>query len=201
MLKVLDLLILNIESDKLGTDNLQFAYKSNTGTAMCSWTVTAVIDHFSRKGKPVYTASMDMSKAFDMVKWGELFQTLHDRGVHPIFLRLLIYIYKNQQYTVRWGQAIAPFFDVKNGVRQGGVASGIFFVVYIDKLIKILRDSGFGCTINGVFFGAIIYADDIFLLSASRNGLQAMINESHLFASKLNLKFGSNIIPDRSKTK
>ena len=64
-----------------------------------------------------------------------------------------------------------------------------------------MRDSGFGCTINGVFFGAIIYADDIFLLSASRNGLQAMINESHLFASKLNLKFGTNIIPDKSKTK
>ena len=64
-----------------------------------------------------------------------------------------------------------------------------------------MRDSGFGCTIRGVFFGAIIYADDIFLISASRNGLQAMINESQQFASRMNLKFGTNIVPDKSKTK
>ena len=32
-------------------------------------------------------------------------------------------------------------FGVGNGVRQGG----IFFVVYIDKLLAILCESGFGC--------------------------------------------------------
>ena len=118
-----------------------------------------------------------------------------------MFLRLLIYIYKNQQYTVKWGQSFAPYFNVKNGVRQGGVSSGIFFVVYIDELLSILRNSGLGCTIRGVFYGAVIYADDIFLLSSSRNGLQAMINLSHDFASNLNLKFGTNANPEKSKTK
>ena len=136
-----------------------------------------------------------------MVKWSELFKTLHERGINPIFLRLYIYIYKNQQYTVKWGQATSSFFSVNNGVRQGGVSSGIFFVVYIDKLLSLLRNSGLGCTIRGVFYGAIIYADDIFLLSSSRNGLQVMIDMSQAFAAKLNLKFGTNVKPEKSKTK
>ena len=144
---------------------------------------------------------MDMSKAFDMVDWRELFQTLLDRKIDPVYLRLLLYIYANQMYTVKWGSDVASYFNVSNGVRQGGVSSGIFFAVYIDQLITILRQSGFGCHIYGVFFGAIIYADDIFLLSASRTGLQAMIGISEVFASRMNLKFGTNINPDKSKTK
>ena len=136
-----------------------------------------------------------------MVKWSELFETLLERGVEPIFIRLLAYVYRNQEYTVKWGQHVSKYFGVGNGVRQGGICSGIFFVVYIDKLLVILRKSGFGCRIYGVFYGAMIYADDIFLLSASRTGLQEMINISHRFAAKMNLRFGTNAIPDKSKTK
>ena len=127
LLKVLDLVILNIERDKLDTDALQFAYKANTGTTTCTWTVTAVVDHFSRGGRNVFGAAMDMSKAFDMVKWSELFNTLLDRQISPVFLRLLLYIYTNQQYIVKWGNTFSASFSVSNGVRQGGVTSGIFF--------------------------------------------------------------------------
>ena len=86
-------------------------------------------------------------------------------------------------------------------LRQGGVSSGIFFAVYIDKLLVILREAGLGCHINGIFFGAMIFADDIFLLAASRNGLQAMVNICHNFVKSRNLKFGTNADPDKSKTK
>ena len=201
ILKVLDLVVLKIEGSKLSTDAFQFAYKSNTGTATCSWTVNAIVDRFTRNWKQVYGAALDMSKAFDMVKWDVLFNTLLDRDINPIFICILTYVYKNQQYTVKWGNSSAHFFNVSNGVRQGGVSSGIFFVVYIDKLLTIPRNSGFGCTIFGLFYGALIYADDIFLLSASRTGLQVMINICEKFAERINLKFGTNSNPIKSKTK
>ena len=60
LLKVLDLVILKMEGSKLGTDSLQFAYKANTGTSTCTWAVTAVVDHFTRKGKPLFGAAMNM---------------------------------------------------------------------------------------------------------------------------------------------
>ena len=77
----------------------------------------------------------------------------------------------------------------------------MFFALYIDGLLSLLRKSGLGCRINGIFFGAVIFADDIFLLSASRNGLQHMVNICSEFVSARNLKFGTNADPKRSKTK
>ena len=44
-------------------------------------------------------------------------------------------------------------------------------------------------------------ADDILLLSATRLGLQSMVNKCVKFAAERNLKFGTNPIPEKSKTK
>ena len=142
-----------------------------------------------------------MSKAFDMVEWGELFETLLARKVDCIYLRLILFIYSQQKCDVKWSNHHSWRFSVGNGVRQGGVSSGIFFAVYIDKLLKILWKADIGCHIKGIFYGAVIYADDIFLLSGSRNGLQAMVNICHEYVSTRNLKFSTNSNPDKSKTK
>ena len=45
----------------------------------------------------------------------------------------------------------------------------------------------------------MIYADDILLLSASRNGLQNMVDISAEFARSKNIKFGTD--PDKRKSK
>ena len=70
--------------------------------------------------------------------------------------------------------------------------------MYINKLLTILRES---CHINGMFLGAMIFADDIFLLSASRNGLQVMVDICQEFVASRNLKFGTTVNPDKSETK
>ena len=145
--------------------------------------------------------TLDMSKAFDMVQWSSLFEDLIARKVDCLFLRLILFIYTNQQCDVKWNGQYSDNFSVTNGVRQGGVSSGIFFAIYIDKLLAILRRSGLGCHINGIFYGAVIFADDIFLLSASRGGLQAMVDLCANFVSDRNLTFGTNINPQKSKTK
>jgi len=52
-----------------------------------------------------------------------------------------------------------------------------------------LKDCGFGCNINGVNIGCIMYADDIILLSATVDGLQKMCNVCYTAASELKLIF------------
>ena len=137
-MKVIDLVVLILEGDKLEFYCLQFAYQQNSVTTMCTWTATTVIDHFTRRGNPIYSAAMDMSKAFDLVKWSKLFDTLMKQKVDPIFLRLLLYIYTHQKCSVRWCRANSDWFSVKSGVRQGGGSSGIFFAVYIEELQSVL---------------------------------------------------------------
>ena len=190
-----------LEGDKLGFDPMQFAYQANASTTMCSWTATAVIEHFNRNGTAVYGAAMDMSKAFDLVEWSKLFKTLVERKVDPIYLRLMLYIYSNQQCDVKWSEQHSHRFSVKNGVRQGAVSSAILFAVYINELLALLRQARLGCHVQGVFYGALVFADDILLLSSSRSGLQAMVDICYGFAARRNLKFGTNSDPEKSKTK
>ena len=103
--------------------------------------------------------------------------------------------------TVKWGDQYSKEFGVSNGVRQGGVSSAIFFAVYINDILDVLRKSKCGCKINGVFYGAVFYADDIILLSGSRNGLQSLVNICSEFASERNLTFGTDEDPRKSKSK
>ena len=49
--------------------------------------------------------------------------------------------------------------------------------------------------------GSVFYADDIILLSGSRNGLQSLVNICSEFASERNLTFGTDEDPRKSKSK
>ena len=168
---------------------------------MCSWAASSVIGHFNRAGSDVFGALLDCSKAFDMVEWVTLFRGLIKRKVSFVFLRVLLFIYSEQSCDVQWNGKSSFKFGVKNGVRQGAVSSPILFGLYIDKLILLLRTSKLGCTIGASYFGIMVYADDIILLSPSRMGLQAMINICQEFAVCHNLKFSTNSDPVKSKTK
>jgi len=105
ILKWFDSLILIIENDKLNMDELQFGFQKGTGTNMCSWAITSVIDYYNRAGRPVFACSMDLSKAFDVVSWIQLFKELEDREVSPAVLRTLLYIYRGQTYQVQWNNS------------------------------------------------------------------------------------------------
>ena len=161
VLKLLDIVILLLEGDKLGCDVMQFGFQAKSSTTMCTWAVNSVIDHFISKGRTVYGCAMDLSKAFDMVEWTELFTSLMNRGVEPVFLRVLLYVYQNQLCDVKWGGKFSERFSVSNGVRQGAVSSPLLFSVYINELFKLLRSSGLGCHIANIFYACFGYADDL----------------------------------------
>ena len=173
----------------------------HASTTMCSWAATSIIDMYNRQGSTVYGCAMDLSKAFDMVEWLELFKVLESRNVSPIFLRTLLFIYTHQSCNVKWNGALSEKFSVTNGVRQGAVSSPTLFSVYINDLFSTLRKSRIGCKLNGVYFGCLGYADDLLLLSATRSGLQAMVNICSQFMKKKNLKFSTNANIEKSKTK
>ena len=201
LVKLLDLVILLLEGDKLTVDQLQFGFQAGSSTTMCTWTATTIIEHYNRQGSPVYACTMDLSKAFDLLEWTSLFKLLIDKGFSLLFLRVLISVYKDQSCDVRWGSSHSERFSVTNGVRQGSVSSPLLFSIYIDNLISLLRRSGLGCRIDNIFYGVLGYADDLLVLSASRSGLQAMVSICEKFAKLRRLKFSTNPNPSKSKTK
>ena len=201
ILKLFDWIVLLTQGEKLASDQLQFGYQRLSSTVMCTWAAASVINHFNSAGNDVFGALLDCSKAFDMVEWVTLFDILISRKVSFVFLRILLFIYSEQSCDVQWNGRFSYKFGVKNGVRQGAVSSPIFFGIYMDRLIKLLRESKLGCQIGSIYYGVMVYADDIILLCPSRLGLQAMIDICQKFAKNNNLKFSTNCNPEKSKTK
>ena len=175
ILKLFDWCVLLLEGHKLDCHELQFGFQAGTSTSMCSWALNSVIDYYNSAGSPVYSCTMDLSKAFDCVDFWQLFQKLREKGISPIFLRTLAYIYSKQYCDVRWKDSFSYRFPISRGCRQGAISSPLFFNLYVNILILQLEQSGIGCKIGNKYCGIFVYCDDIFLLSASRPGLQAMV--------------------------
>ena len=201
ILKLLDWIILLLFGSSLGVDELQFAYQPGSSTSMCTWAAVETINYFMRNGTDVYACLMDITKAFDLVRHSLLFKKLIAAGLTVIFVRVLFFIYMNQYANVRWNGSYSSLFNVKNGVRQGAILSGILYCFYTNDLFTILRRNKTGCWVNNVYMGIFGYSDDNLLIAPSLDSLQEMIKTCEQYASEHNLKFSTNADPRKCKTK
>ena len=67
-------------------------------------------------------------------------------------------------------------WQIRQGVRQGGVLSAYLFTYYIDNILKFVFKEDVGCRIGINKFNILAYADDIVLKSPSAGGLRILLN-------------------------
>ena len=187
--KLVDILIIAKCQAYMHTSDLQFAFKRDHSTVLCTAVLLKTVSHFTEGGSNVYACLLDASKAFDKVNYGKLFTLLLNRKMPAIFLRLILDSYLRQYMMTKWNNCLSTRFSVTNGVKQGGVLSPLLFIIYFDEMISRLKNSGIGCTIGGKLIGALCYADDLTLLSPSINGLSSMICTCEAFANEYNVVF------------
>ena len=101
-------------------------------------------------------------------------------------------------YRVRGRQS--KDFRIINGMREGAAASPVLWSVYADGVLKLLRKSGLGCYIAGVWVGAVMYADDLALLAPTRAILASMLSLVVTHGAELNLTFSSCQEPSKCKS-
>ena len=187
--KLLEIVILNRQTDAFETSDLQFGFKSNSSTTMCTFMVLETISYYRSRGSNVHMLLLDASKAFDRVNYIKLFNKLIEKGMCPLIVRLLLNMYTNQKLQVKWNNCISAKFNVTNGVRQGGILSPLFFSVYIDDLLVKLKNNAVGCHIGNHYVGAFGYADDLILLCPSVSGMRKMIRVCEDYANDHSILF------------
>ena len=175
ILKMLDWIFILLFGDNLGLHDLQFAYQPGISGNMCTFAVLETVDYFLRNGSEVFMCTMDMTKAFDMTMHSLLFSKMLKAGLSAVFLRLLIFIYKEQFANVRWNGQMSSIFSMLNGVRQGAILSALAYCFYCQELFNLLEKNRAGCWINGFFMGLIGYSDDNICLAPSLKALQEML--------------------------
>ena len=121
-----------------------------------------------------------------------MLKKFQEYGLPEVYISIIKFWYCNQFVNVRYGMAFSEEWKICNGVRQGGVLSGLFFSIYIDALIEKIANTRIGCRLGIQMSNVIAYADDLVLLAPSRTGLQILIDVAYTDSTKLELNFNIN---------
>ena len=140
----------------------------------------------------MFVTAVDASKAFDRLNHTTLIKKLKERNLPSCFIEVISCWYNKLYSVVRWNSACSSEFKVTAGVRQGGILSPILFNVYVGDMIADLKDSGYGYYIGKTFFGCIMYADDLLLLSPSIAGLQSMLDICSQYGTMHDITFNAS---------
>jgi len=97
------------------------------------FTFVESIKYFTKRGSKVHYAFLDASKAFDKVLINGLFGKFLYHFVYILYNR-----YRNLSCAVVWNRLLGDAFQVRCGVRQGGILSPYLFANYIDDIIVII---------------------------------------------------------------
>jgi len=163
--------------DVITTDPLQFSFKKNITCADVISTLKSAVKYFTDNGSSVYTASLDIRKAFDTVNYFKMYESLLSAGIPVVIVDVLCEWYGKLCFAVTWNNAISTQFIVGSRVRQWSCLSPAIFKVFMNVFIVELRKLNLSCHVYGIFLGCLLYADDIIgLLSPSVEGLQGMLN-------------------------
>ena len=174
--KLFELILLQILNPFIENSKSQFAFKKGFGCAHAIYSVNRIVNHFTSLKSTVNLCSVDISKAFDKVNHHKLFSKMMDRNVPINCISLLACWYEKSIISVRWGSSFSYFVSLETGVRQGSTLSPKLFALFVDEILVRLNQSGLGCHIKGMPFNAIMYADDLLLISISITDLQQMID-------------------------
>lgn len=187
--KVIEKLIINRIEPFLLSQDSQFGFKAGCSTSTATFVYKETVRHYLNNGSKVYSASLDLSKAFDKVNFHTLFIKLANRGAPAHIVNFIAFWYLNQSSVVKWDGHVSEPFGITNGVRQGGLLSPGLFKLYIDDLLVELSSIPVGCYIGGTNINCIAYADDLIILAPSRFGLQRLLDVCSEWASNNNMSF------------
>ena len=71
---------------------------------------------------------------------------------------------------------MSAYFNINSGVPEISLFGPRSYNIIMDKLLFLLQNSGLSCHIENLFAGAIAYADDLIVLSASVRHLQLILD-------------------------
>ena len=147
-----------------------------------------------KNGKKIYVAFVDFSKFFDTINRNFLFYKLLKYGITGNIYKVIKSMYANPQYFVMINGAISPKFSSSNGVKQGCSLSPILSNIFQNDIHDIFQ----GChpvKIGDISINSLSWADDLLLLSSSKEGLQSCLVKLHEYCNKWGL------VVNESKTK
>ena len=149
----------------------QFGFRKNYST---SHVLIHLINRISSAIDPRETTVgvfLDLSKAFDTLDHQILFTKLEHYGIRDVALQWIKSYFSCRQQFVQINQTCSSMQTIKCGVPQGCILSPLFFILYINDLLKASK-----------LTELLLFADDtsIFFSHSNPNYLENVLNNELL---------------------
>ena len=151
-----------------------------------------ILKYCHKSNKRIFSCFVDFKKAFDNVSRQTLLEKLQIIGVDGKFYSIIESIYINDKTCVKIGDMRSSFFSPDKGVRQGCVLSTTLFNIYLHDFQGNIENCGDNVKIScDKEICALLWADDILILSETSLGLQRKLDALGLYCK--NNKLTANI--------
>ncbi|XP_033745741.1 uncharacterized protein LOC117331249 [Pecten maximus] len=158
-----------------------------TASFLLQETLYANIEQHSK----MYAAFLDIKNAFDTVWHSGLLYKLKQKGIKGKLLTIIRNTYSGLKSTILCNGTTSRWVDMERGLRQGGVLSTLYYLIFIDDLLNELSDSNYGAPLNAIRCGNLTLADDITLLALSPRALQNLLDICQNYSFQWKFKFNA----------
>jgi hypothetical protein len=154
----------------------QIGFMPGNRTADHILTLKTLHDKYVKQqnNEKIYACFVDFRKALDSIWHNGLFLKLLENKIGGRFYDLIKNLYTNTKCAVKITDHRTSFFSYSKGVRQGCVLRPILFNLYINELPKLFEKTISDPFVlpNSTTISSLLYADDLVIISRSKNGLQ-----------------------------
>ncbi len=188
--------LVNLLDERKLMSEFQAGFRKDHRTTDHIFVLHKTMNFYKDKGKNLYLAFIDFHKAFDKLWRHGLLLKLCEYGIGGNMYSLIKSMYHDNISKVRVNNKCTPHFPCNSGVRQGDSLSPTLFNIFVNDITNILsRPDCDPAKIDTTSVGCMFYADDLVLLSESRDGLQTGLDALHNYCQKWHLSV------NQSKTK
>ena len=143
---------------------------------------------------------LDLSKAFDTIKWDTVWEALRRQNRSDQLIWILRCLYHDQTGVVRDGAGASRQFDILSGVRQGCVLSPRLFCAALELAMSEWRAANLQ---GGIDLGDdmlrlldLRFADDVLIFASTKEEVQNLLDSllRHLAAARLMLNTSKPVV-------
>ena len=175
--KILERVLQNRSNERIESkqSKMQRGFTANSSAVNADLIVSETQNEAKDLGEPLRLVTLDACKAFDVVWQESLLRKIFNVGVQGSLWVCMKNLYRGAFSAVKWQGQISEMFEIKQGVRQGGILSTLHYKLFNDDLLHLLEALKVGMVIGHIDCSCPTCADNVALLAKFLLCLQVLL--------------------------